>query len=231
MNAKYLVLLTRCIASTLLTIPAGAALGAELPPGEPLPLRVHLFSPTDGQEFLAPATVLLAAEAGSLSLPAVQVEFFANDQSLGSVTRDPSNTGTLRGFRFEWENVGPGDYTLLAVATDSAGVSAASEPVHIRVRQSERSVVTVRATDDTAREQSPLIDSLPDTARIVFHRSGSISNELAVFIATSGTATPGEDYPPLGSQVVFPAGAADVELEIMATDNEIPEPEESLVVR
>ncbi|HYV29394.1 MAG TPA: Ig-like domain-containing protein [Candidatus Eisenbacteria bacterium] len=88
------------------------------------PTLVALTSPTNGSAFAVGSTVNLAATAGPAGA-IQQVEFFANDQSLGFVTNSP--------YTLSWNEVVAGQYTLTAQATDGSGLIATSAPVNITV--------------------------------------------------------------------------------------------------
>ena len=119
----------------LLNIGSNPARG-QSPPPLPVPFAVSLGYPTNGQAFLAPATIWVRALVTDSN--AVQtVQYFSGTSSLGIVT----NTGAVsqpgystgNPFYLAWSNVPAGKYTLTAVATDSAGLTATSAPVNITV--------------------------------------------------------------------------------------------------
>lgn len=86
---------------------------------------VSVTSPFDGATYTAPATISLAAAASDPDGSVARVEFFANNQSLGSDTAPP--------FALSWPGVGAGTYTITAVATDDQGNSTRSAGVNIAV--------------------------------------------------------------------------------------------------
>lgn len=91
-------------------------------------------------------------------------------------------------------------------------------------------VVTLRVLDRTATEQSPFVDSIPDTAVVAFIRTGGTEESLTVYYRVAGEATPGLDYPNLPGEIRIPKGAQEALLAIEALDDEVGEPEESLVL-
>jgi hypothetical protein len=93
--------------------------------GTGLPV-VEMVSPAPGTVFTAPANITLTAEASDPGGQIVQVDFFAGDNLIGTVTAPP--------FTFTWGNVLARSYTLTARATDNDGQRATSEPVQIAVR-------------------------------------------------------------------------------------------------
>src|SRR5205814_6915946 len=74
----------------------------------------------------APTTVNLLADASDAD-GVQQVDFYANNSLVpgGSITTPP--------YTFNWQNVPAGNYTLVAVATDTTGATASSDPVSIIV--------------------------------------------------------------------------------------------------
>jgi hypothetical protein len=200
-----------------------------------LPPVVAIVRPEDGAVFEAPADIPIYAEAHDRDGAVVQVEFFANDRSLG-VVRASSNTQEI--FRLLWEDVPAGGYALTAVATDNRGLSARSEPVRLRVIEPPvRTVVTIVATDPTATE-GPLWNTtsdpaglLPrnDTATFTVTRSGGTNIPLTVRYRLSGTASNGVDYRALNGEVTIPTGAWSARIVVDPMDDNLVEGTETVV--
>ncbi len=108
---------------------------------------------------------------------------------------------------------------LLVWVTASVAVGQVSTPV-----------VTLQVRDGTATEQSPFVDSVPDTAEVVFARSGDLTEPLTVYVMTGGTATPGQDFAGIGPEVVIPAGEVEQAVVISALDDAVGEPDETLLI-
>ena len=87
--------------------------------------QVAITSPATGASFTSPATIALGATASDVDGDIAQVAFYRGSTLLGVDTTSP--------FTFTWNNVGSGDYTLSAVATDDDGASATSETVLVHV--------------------------------------------------------------------------------------------------
>jgi hypothetical protein len=104
------------------------------------PPLVQLNQPMEGAVFIAPASIALRAFAqdqeDSYDL---RVEFFAGQTSLGQGTFVPTRCATPYCPYYEliWSNAPPGNYALTAKATDKAGASTTSGPVHISVQSSQ----------------------------------------------------------------------------------------------
>jgi hypothetical protein len=85
---------------------------------------VNITNPTTGEPFTAPATVTISADAND-SDGISKVEFFQGSTLLGEDSFFP--------YEFAWNNVGPGNYSLTAIATDYTAAKATSAPVLITV--------------------------------------------------------------------------------------------------
>lgn len=91
-------------------------------------------------------------------------------------------------------------------------------------------VVTIVAVDHQAREQSPYVDALPDTAELRMHRTGDVAEPMTVFYLVGGTATNGKDYVRLEGELQLPAGERTASLFIIPLDDDEVEPVETVVV-
>jgi hypothetical protein len=115
---------------------------------------VKMVAPTNGSSFLSLPNIELAANASDSNGWVSTVEFFANGNSVGTVTNDafldgPAQPLVLRDrhgsvvsiwpgartsrFQFVWTNVPPGAYEVDAVATANAGLQTTSAPVQLTV--------------------------------------------------------------------------------------------------
>lgn len=97
------------------------------------PPFVRITLPNEGAVFPAPANIGICADAGEPGGLIATVEFFAGTNSIGIRTNNPFGAGPVNPFCLIWSNVLAGDYTLTARAADTNGVTALSDPVHIRV--------------------------------------------------------------------------------------------------
>ena len=84
-----------------------------------------LTSPTNGTVFAAGDDVTIAATAADSDGTITQVEFFAGNESLGTINQSPYN--------IVWQNVAAGTYQLVAVATDDNGADTKSDSIGIIV--------------------------------------------------------------------------------------------------
>jgi hypothetical protein len=98
------------------------------PPPPPPPNQaptVSLTEPTDGASYTAPATITLRATAADADGTVRKVEFFQGTTLLRTDEASP--------YEFTWSNVGPGSYSLTAVATDNAAARTISAVVRVTV--------------------------------------------------------------------------------------------------
>jgi len=86
---------------------------------------VTITNPVNGAAFNRLANILIQATAASHDGGVSQVEFFAENTSLGVDTNSP--------YSITWSNALSGNYALRAVATDIHGLTATSAPVNITV--------------------------------------------------------------------------------------------------
>jgi hypothetical protein len=117
---------------------------------------VSLTSPADGTSFLAPATISLAATATDSDGTVAKVEFYQGVMLVGSSTSPPFNA--------TWTNVGAGNYTLTAKATDIAGAVATSAPIGISVNANQLPTVVVTSPSAGASFAAPATIALAATA-------------------------------------------------------------------
>lgn len=94
--------------------------GANTPP------TVSITSPANGASFTEPAQITITATASDPGGAITKVEFWEGTTLLGSDLSAP--------YRFAWQNVGSGVYSLTARATDNSGASAVSSAVQVSVQ-------------------------------------------------------------------------------------------------
>lgn len=83
-----------------------------------LPPTVSITAPSNGATFDDPATINITANANDSDGSVVSVEFFQNNNSLGTDNSAP--------FSYNWTGVTAGTYTIKVVATDDDGATAES---------------------------------------------------------------------------------------------------------
>lgn len=152
----------------------GFAYTRSTPPTNSPPPSVSITSPSPGATFAAPATFELAANASSTGGSVTNVEFFANNKSLGSASAAP--------FRMVATIPTAGAYALTAVAMAS-GVSATSGVVSISIISPNP--VTLSAPSQSAGIFSFTYNADPGLVYVV-ENSPDLTNWVAV---STNTAT------------------------------------------
>ena len=189
-----------------------------------LPYIVSFLYPTNGQAFTAPANIGVRAFVIDSNVVRT-VQYFANDASIGIISNTANvlltNTSTVNNpFYLLWSNVPAGSYTLRAVATDSAGLTATSAPVSITVtaRSNPPPTVSIYAPDPVAVEGTNFGGILTpttttsnyyngdNTATFLIRRDGATNGSLTVNYHIGGTASNGLDYAAIPNTVSIPAG-------------------------
>lgn len=137
----------------------GTGPGIELVPVHQLAgLTVSLSAPTNGAVFEPGAAIHLQAAILTNWAGAQRVDFYRGNRWLGSRAQPP--------FSLSWTNPLPGNWTLLAVATDTDGLQATSAPVTITV-QSARPLPPQILTQPTNQ-----VVLAGETARLMVEASG-----------------------------------------------------------
>jgi plastocyanin len=119
---------------------------------------VAITSPTDGQVFPAGTNILVQATASETGGTITQVQFFANNISIGTVTTPP--------YEVTLASAASGSYALTAKATDNMGATATSPAVNITVQSTNGGpIVTIT---------NPLNgQTFPPGTNILIHASAS----------------------------------------------------------
>ncbi|MCU0429005.1 MAG: glycosyl hydrolase family 8 [Cytophagaceae bacterium] len=89
------------------------------------PPQVTMTAPANGAGFLAPASVVLSANASDADGSVGSVSFYSGTTLLGTDNTAPYN--------FTWNNLAPGSYSVYARATDNQGASSNSGNVSFTV--------------------------------------------------------------------------------------------------
>jgi hypothetical protein len=89
------------------------------------PPTVSITAPANGASYVAPASVVISANAADSNGTVTRVEFFQGTTSLGFVTSPP--------YTVTWSGVAAGSYVLTAKATDNQNAVTTSAPVSISV--------------------------------------------------------------------------------------------------
>jgi sulfur relay (sulfurtransferase) complex TusBCD TusD component (DsrE family) len=99
---------------------------------------VSLSSPTEGQNYVAAATVTLAVDvAPAIGTTIKSVEYYRGTTRISRVTAAP--------YAYTWNNVAAGTYSLTAKATDSTGAATTSAARNITVKANQLPTVALTA--------------------------------------------------------------------------------------
>ena len=153
---------------------------AVLPPNSPP--TVSLTAPSDGAAYTAPATVALAAAAQDSDGGVVRVDFLLGSTVVASASSPP--------FTAAWSNVPPGNYTLTARATDSAGANALSAPRSIVVATNAPPTVSITAPPSGASYFAPADIMLTATATDTDGTVASVAFYQGSTLIGTATAAP-----------------------------------------
>jgi len=146
------------------------------------PPTVAITAPPTGGQFVAPASLTMAADASD-SGGILSVTFQANGTPIASDSTHP--------YSVSWNNVPAGTYILTAVATDGGGQTTTSDPVTITVSSppNSRPEVTVTSPAANTTFNAPATISLSASARDVDGSVGSVAfYQNGKLIGADGTA-------------------------------------------
>jgi len=146
------------------------------------PPTVAITAPPTGGQFVAPASLTIAADASDNG-GILSVTFQANGTPIASDSTNP--------YSVSWNNVPAGTYVLTAVATDGGGQTTTSDPVTITVSSppNSRPEVTVTSPAANATFNAPATISLSASARDVDGSVGSVAfYQNGKLIGADGTA-------------------------------------------
>ena len=146
------------------------------------PPTVAITAPPTGGQFVAPASLTIAADASDNG-GILSVTFQANGTPIASDSTNP--------YSVSWNNVPAGTYILTAVATDGGGQTTTSDPVTITVSSppNSRPEVTVTSPAANATFNAPATISLSASARDVDGSVGSVAfYQNGKLIGADGTA-------------------------------------------
>ncbi len=199
-----------------------------------IPFAVSFWYPTNGQLFAAPATIGVHARVTDSNLVEF-VQYFSSGALIGVVSNSTgvvlTNSAQGNPFFLAWSNVPVGNYTLTAVAVDSAGNQATSGPVNISVLTNLPPVVSIYAPDPVAIEGINYANwftpstaatnyiSGTNTATFLVRRDRQTNTALTVYYSIGGTASNGVDYVAIPNYAVIPAGQTYALIPIVPLDD------------
>ncbi|MEK7856713.1 MAG: Calx-beta domain-containing protein, partial [Acidobacteriota bacterium] len=137
--------------------------------------------------------------------------------------------------------LGSSSTTLPVIVLDDLNVET-SEGVTVTITANAASytigspsIATVNILDDEPRVSITATDSAAsetegDNGLFTISRTGSTAQAITVNFNVSGTASPGVDYPSLGSSITIPEGVISVTLAVTPNDNQIAENNETVTL-
>ena len=183
--------------------------------------QLELVAPADGEQFQPGNTITLRATVINDTGGPWQLEFFDGEEPIAQ---------TRPNVPIWWKNASGGPHVITARATDPAGTTLISAPATILVGPGPTlPVVRVSARPWKTVEPCITCDVVPAT--LTFRRAGSTDEALVVHLETDGSATPGEDYPPLPTQVIFPVGQESMQMDLLPFDDQLADGLEVVRVR
>ena len=166
--------------------------------------NVSITTPTNGQSFLGPAIITIAASATDADGTITRVEFFNGATKLGEDTTSP--------YSFSWSSVAAGSYTLTARAIDNLGGSNTSAAITISVANNATPSVAITSPANNSVLAAPASFTLAATAS---DSDGTVS-QVEFFQGTTSLAV---DTTSPYSVAVSSLAAGRYTLSAVATDN------------
>jgi hypothetical protein len=197
--------------------------------------RLDILSPTNGAHSGFAQRIELTALAVNKSNEVYgPVEFYADGQFVARTLPNASTRPPVPGWpsihTTYWTNPPVGGHSLAARTQLSFSQFITSPPVNITVEGPRLPLVSLESWPG----DNPLVPEcapnlLCASAGFVLHRMGSTTNELAVYLQYSGTATAGTDYRALTNRVIFPEGQDTVYLVVSPIGDALAEDPETVV--
>lgn len=117
---------------------------------------VNITDPVNASQFIAPASIIVKANASDNDGSISKVEFYNGSTLLGTLTASP--------YTYTWNNVATGTYTLTAKAYDDVNAFTTSSPVNLTVKNNTLPVVAISSPVDGAVYIGPVNIALTATA-------------------------------------------------------------------
>jgi hypothetical protein len=147
---------------------------------------VALTSPVRGNQYFAPATIALSADAQDTDGAIVGVDFYASGILVGHASSLP--------YRAVWDGVAEGTYAITAKAIDSAGGSVTSAPVSVTVAGAPSLNIDGALADATIDDDNILVRgfvSAPANAAVTVNGVVTHIDDLGRFQANDIPLVPG----------------------------------------
>ncbi|MFZ4542614.1 MAG: glycosyl hydrolase family 18 protein [Saprospiraceae bacterium] len=112
-----------------------------------IPPTSEISQPVQNSNYIAPAQILIVANAADVNGYVSKVDFFAGSILIG--------TDYIPPFMTNWNAAIPGTYSITATATDNHGASTASKPVQIVVKANAPPICSIQAPIQNQTYQAP----------------------------------------------------------------------------
>jgi len=197
-------------------------------------IRLDIVEPDDGAQFAPGTTIEISAlgvwTRGEVDRP---VEFFAGNALIGRSNPPQLGRPTIPGLpsvhTILWTNPPSGRHALTARFERAPGLSITSPPVNITVGP-EPTLPIIAFETLTVETREPITDGTFFIPLVPIKRTGA-SPDLILHFEISGTATEGTDYLELARQILYPAAASGLGLNIHALVDLIRETDETIVIK
>jgi hypothetical protein len=142
-----------------------------------------ITNPVAGSAFLTGNTIPITATTSGGNGPIAQVQFFVNGVSLSTDSTSP--------YTATWTPAAPGTYNLLAVATDSAGISSNATPITILITGNQPpSVAITNPTSGTSVNAGTIVNLVASASDV----DGTVASVRFLAngnaVGTAATASP-----------------------------------------
>lgn len=196
---------------------------------------LQLLEPGPGKTYVAGDTLSIVAQVTDPDGYVPQIEYYVDDVKIGEeklVFIQAPAPGQAQTFKWPWPQATAGLHSVMVRVFDNLGASAEAKTLVMVAKDNSLPVISMVSIDATVAdtgEPCPVCRLIP--GRLTLRRTGDLSQPLTVFLAVSGTATPGVDYTELPTKVEIAAGSSTAELIVGALDDVLVEADETVVVQ
>ena len=187
---------------------------------------IEIGVPRNGSTYKSGEVVNILAVVSSPE-PVASVDFYAGEIKIGSATRS-AFTNNISFFEFAWNGPAVGSHYIQGrTVFEDTIISSTSVRIIIEATP-ETPVVSVRYVDQPIAAIAPTSDYALGYFEVT--RIGPGTQNLQVFYDIGGTATANVDYEGLQGYVVIGAGRTNARVNVVAIDDLIDEPTETVVL-
>ncbi len=146
------------------------------------PPTVSLTSPTANQVYIAPASVIVTANAADSDGTVAKVEFYQGNIPIGTATTAP--------YAITWANAPAGTYAITAKATDNQGAITTSAAVTLTVIPNQLPSITLTTPTAGQRYTAPATINLSASAQDVDGQVTRVEYYQGTTLIGTATAAP-----------------------------------------